>query len=84
MEIVHAMRRIRSDCRLRKDKKRKTIMTVSDEGLKIALPNSGGGGGGGGKQSIFNTTTLSSTTTNSNNNNLIITHHPIHRFVKIF
>lgn len=81
MEIVHAMRRIRSDCRLRKDKKRKTIMTVSDEGLKIALPNSGGGGG---KQSIFNTTTLSSTTTNSNNNNLIITHHPIHRFVKIF
>lgn len=83
MEIVHAMRRIRSDCRLRKDKKRKTIMTVSDEGLKIALPNIGGGGGGG-KQSIFNTTTLSSTTTNSNNNNLIITHHPIHRFVKIF
>lgn len=78
MEIVHAMRRIRSDCRLRKDKKRKTIMTVSDEGLKIALPNIGGGGGGG-KQSIFNTTTLSSTTTNSNNNNLIITHHPIHR-----
>ena len=72
MEIVSAMRRIRSDCRLRKDKKRKTIMTVSDEGLKIALPNSGGGGGGGGKQSIFNTTTLSSTTTNSNNNNLII------------
>ncbi|OTF83207.1 PTB/PID domain-containing protein [Euroglyphus maynei] len=62
------MRRIRSDCRLRKDKKRKTILTISDEGVRIALSNDYGGKKM--KQQSIN---------NNNTNNLIITHHPIHR-----
>lgn len=41
MEIVAAMRRIRTDCRTRKDKKRKVIITVSYEGVKVALPSGG-------------------------------------------
>lgn len=39
MEIVAAMRRIRSDCRNRKDKKRKVVITVSYEGVRVALPS---------------------------------------------
>lgn len=38
MEIVAAMRRIRSDCRSHKDKKRKVQITVSYEGVRVALP----------------------------------------------
>ncbi|CAG2102427.1 unnamed protein product [Medioppia subpectinata] len=37
VEIVAAMRRIRSDCRTRKDKKRKVLLTVSYEGVRVSL-----------------------------------------------
>ncbi|KAH9415354.1 Carboxyl-terminal PDZ ligand of neuronal nitric oxide synthase protein [Dermatophagoides pteronyssinus] len=92
MEIVSAMRRIRSDCRLRKDKKRKTILTVSDEGVRIALSTNGKNflQQQQKRQSTImmltnNNNRRNSTITTNNalpsttNNNLIITHHPIHR-----
>ncbi|XP_054168936.1 carboxyl-terminal PDZ ligand of neuronal nitric oxide synthase protein-like [Oppia nitens] len=37
VEIVAAMRRIRSECRNRKDKKRKVLITVSYEGVRVTL-----------------------------------------------
>ncbi|KAF7490937.1 Dystrophin-like protein 1 [Sarcoptes scabiei] len=37
MEIVASMRRIRTDCRMRKEKKRKILLTISYDGVKIAL-----------------------------------------------
>jgi len=37
VEIVAAMRRIRSECRSRKDKKRKVLVRVSYEGVRVAL-----------------------------------------------
>jgi carboxyl-terminal PDZ ligand of neuronal nitric oxide synthase protein len=37
VEIVAAMRRIRSESRTRKDKKRKVLLTVSYEGVRVCL-----------------------------------------------
>ena len=37
IEIVSAMRRIRADCRSKKDKKRKVSITVSYEGVQVFL-----------------------------------------------
>ena len=37
VEIVAAMRRIRSECRTRKDKKRKVLITISYEGVRVTL-----------------------------------------------
>lgn len=37
VEIVAAMRRIRNECRTRKEKKRKVLLTVSYEGVRVTL-----------------------------------------------
>lgn len=39
MEIVASMRRIRSECKSRKDKKNKVDITVSYEGVRVSLPS---------------------------------------------
>lgn len=39
LEIVASMRRIRSECKSRKDKKSKVDITVSYEGVRVSLPS---------------------------------------------